>query len=113
MMHRLWDEYMAETCFKYFEANTGRLVVLSGINHAWRDAIPERFEARAARTGRSLRAVSVVPWRTDSNLSLLRGCVDYVWLMDGPGGGIEAMDAMRAQRVRLSGKSRVFPAGFI
>lgn len=109
----LWDEYMAKSCFKYLDTNSGRLVVCAGLNHVWRDAMPERFEARATRSGRSFRAASVVPWRSDFDLNTLRGCADYVWLTDGPCGGAEALDAMQAQRARLKGKSRVFPAGFI
>lgn len=110
----LWDEYMAETAWNYLEKNGGRLVVLAGINHVWRDSIPDRLEARAARSGGPpLHAVSLVPWRGGTVPSKLPTCADYVWCTDCPGGGTEASKAMEAQRLRLAGKSRIFPAGYI
>ncbi|CAK9108340.1 unnamed protein product [Durusdinium trenchii] len=59
----LWDEYMANTAAKYLTDVGGRLVVLAGTNHVWRDAIPERFErmtaSRASAGDPPRKAVSV------------------------------------------------------
>lgn len=114
----LWDECMAETAQKYLAVNGGRLVVLAGLNHCWRDALPDRLEARAARSGgRALRVASVVPWRGSMQPEHLPTCADYVWcdlaLGACEGGGAEASAAMQAQRTRLQGHPRVFPAGYM
>ncbi|CAJ1371762.1 unnamed protein product [Effrenium voratum] len=107
----LWDEFMANTALRYVSDVGGRLVVLAGANHVWRDAIPDRFEAQARRGGTARRATTIVPWR-GSGLPPA-GAADYLWQMDGPGGGDELAAELRAQRERLKGKSRVFPAGYI
>jgi len=109
----LWDEYMAETASKYLGYRGGRMVVLAGVNHVWRDAIPDRLEANARKAGTPLRAVSVQPWRGAFEPSALPSCADYLWCDDCPGGGKAVSEAMVEQRKRLVGKSRVFPAGYI
>lgn len=110
----LWDEYMADTARRYLSARGGRLVILAGVNHVWRDAIPDRVEAQSARSGGTpLRAASVAPWRGRPEDAAQLTCADYLWMDAGPGGGQEAAAAMQEQRQRLLGKSRVFPAGYI
>ncbi|CAK9108283.1 unnamed protein product [Durusdinium trenchii] len=69
----LWDEYMANTAAKYLTDVGGRLVVLAGTNHVWRDAIPERFErmtaSRASAGDPPRKAVSVVTWPKEARFS--------------------------------------------
>lgn len=110
----LWDEYMASTALNYVNDVGGRLVVLAGTNHVWRDAIPDRFErqSRGTASGKmKKRAVSVVPWRGKQLPP--SGLSDYVLCMDGAGGGSEIAAELKSQRDRLKGQSRVFPAGYI
>ncbi|CAK9088343.1 Cofac_haem_bdg domain-containing protein [Durusdinium trenchii] len=108
----LWDEYMANTAAKYLTDVGGRLVVLAGTNHVWRDAIPERFErmtaSRASAGDPPRKAVSVVPWRGEQLPPL--GACDFLVPMEGPGGGEELAQDLLRQRERLRGQSRVFPA---
>jgi len=109
----LWDEYMADSAHQYLESNPGRLVVLAGSNHVWRDAIPDRFERRSATSIKPRRAVSIIPWHGNTDPALLPRDADYILCMHGPGGGDEIASALAAQRQRLAGKSRVFPAGYV
>ncbi|CAK9089008.1 Peptidylprolyl isomerase [Durusdinium trenchii] len=97
---------------KYLTDVGGRLVVLAGTNHVWRDAIPERFErmtaSRASAGDPPRKAVSVVPWRGEQLPPL--GACDFLVPMEGPGGGEELAQDLLRQRERLRGQSRVFPA---
>jgi len=106
----LWDEYMAESARTYLQQVGGQLLILAGVNHVWRDAIPDRLERRS-KAGKALRAVSVVPWRGPADA--LPKAADYVWCDAGVGGGEEAARSLSAQRMRLSGKPKKWPAGFI
>jgi len=109
----VWDEFMADSARRYLDANGGRMVLLAGTNHVWRDAIPDRFERQAAGAGRPRRAVSIVPWHGEREPSALPRGADYVLCMRGPGGGDELAAELSAQRQRLEGRSRVFPAGYL
>lgn len=109
----LWDEYMAESAERHLRESGGQLLILAGINHVWRDAIPNRLELRSKRSGKPLKAVSVVPWRGSMDEGALPMCADFVWCDACPGGGQEASRAFREQRARLEGKPRTFPAGYI
>eukprot|EP00929_Paragymnodinium_shiwhaense_P048267 TRINITY_DN24423_c0_g1_i1.p1 TRINITY_DN24423_c0_g1~~TRINITY_DN24423_c0_g1_i1.p1 ORF type:complete len:448 (+),score=114.25 TRINITY_DN24423_c0_g1_i1:76-1419(+) len=109
----LWDEHMGNSAARYLTKKGGRLIGFAGINHVWRDAIPNRFEKAAAKSGQVKKAVAVVPWRKRDELSSLPAMADYAWSDDGPGGGLEVMQALEDQRKRLAGKSRIFPAGFV
>mmetsp|Transcript_20265 Transcript_20265/g.51778 ORF Transcript_20265/g.51778 Transcript_20265/m.51778 type:complete len:454 (+) Transcript_20265:61-1422(+) len=113
----LWDEYMADTAVRYLDANGGRFVLFAGAAHAWRDAIPDRVERQARTAGRRLKAVSIVPWHggegTAGDLAGFPKGADFLLPMAGPGGGDELVAAAEAQRERLRGKPRVFPAGFL
>eukprot|EP00931_Biecheleriopsis_adriatica_P102296 TRINITY_DN77285_c0_g1_i1.p1 TRINITY_DN77285_c0_g1~~TRINITY_DN77285_c0_g1_i1.p1 ORF type:complete len:526 (+),score=76.87 TRINITY_DN77285_c0_g1_i1:42-1619(+) len=104
----LWDEVMADSALKYIDGAGGRMVLLAGDNHCWRDAIPDRFERQS---GQQRRAASVMPWRGKELPPT--GMADYVWQMHGPGGGDELAAQLAEQRKRLKGQSRVFPAGYI
>jgi len=109
----LWDEYMADSAHQYLSVNQGRLVLLAGTNHVWRDAIPDRFERRSASSANPQRAVSILPWHGSTEPAGLPRLADYILCMRGPGGGNEIASTITAQRHRLAGKSRLFPAGYI
>lgn len=110
----LWEEYMSETANRYLQANGGRMVVFAGFNHAWRDGIPDRFERQSLQSGKALKAVTIVPWRWGSSKPEdLPRFADYILCMAGSGGGDELAATVKEQRVRLSKKERVFPAGFL
>ena len=44
-----------------------------------------RLEAKSAKAGKKLRAVSVVPWRGSMEPSKLPTCADYIWCPEGMG----------------------------
>jgi len=110
----LWEEYMSQTANVYLQADAGRMVLLAGYNHVWRDAIPDRFERQSAQSGRPRKAVSIVPWRwTDADPGKLPRFADYLVCMRGAGGGDEVAASVSDQRARLRTQERVFPAGFV
>jgi hypothetical protein len=121
----LWDEYMSQSANGYLQANSGRMVLLAGRNHVWRDAIPDRFERQSRNNGgKPLKAASVVPWHSpDTDPARLPRDADYIICMHG-GGGIDQVAAapwtnykvaaaVSKQRDRLRTRERVFPAGFV
>jgi uncharacterized iron-regulated protein len=121
----LWEEYMSQSANGYLQANAGRMVLLAGLNHVWRDAIPDRFERQSRKKGnKPMKAASVVPWHSpDTDPARLPRDADYIICMHG-GGGVDHVApvswtnykvaaAVSKQRARLRTQERVFPAGFV
>lgn len=109
----VWDEFMADSARRYLDARGGRMVLFAGTNHAWRDAIPDRFERQARGAGRPRRAVSIVPWHGEQDVASLPRAADYLLCMRGEGGVATLAAELSAQRLRLQGRPRVFPAGYL
>jgi uncharacterized iron-regulated protein len=121
----LWEEYMSQSANGYLQANSGRMVLLAGLNHVWRDAIPDRFERQSRNNGgKPLKAASVVPWHSpDIDPARLPRDADYIICMHGgdigdkvavaPWTNYKVAAAVSKQRARLRTRERVFPAGFV